>query len=206
MAIEITSLVPPPNSVGTVELKDGAVTATKIMAGAVDATALADSAVDLSGTKVKGLLPGTRLADGSVTPEKASRATKRDTFTANSTEVSSTETSATAASEVKTARFNIVGTTDEDGRTRRWMFFAIEAELKSSAATATAKLDIFIDGETTPRATLSSSSTSYDAIATSDVSIADLAPGNHIIRARLYTTVSGQTAYNRQFEIYMIRG
>jgi hypothetical protein len=71
MSIQLWSRYPPPNSVGTEQLKDGAVTAAKIADGAVTTPKIADGAI--TAPKIAdGAVTTPKIADGAVTSAKIS--------------------------------------------------------------------------------------------------------------------------------------
>lgn len=108
MSINIRSRVPPPNSVGTTELKDGAVTSPK----------LADEAVTT-----------TKIADGAVTLDKAEPYLKTSLYVGDETEV---EVYGDTETEKKT--FSL--TKALPGLDIKRLKFTIEIKTSTSAASA----------------------------------------------------------------------
>jgi hypothetical protein len=172
MSIQLWNRYPPPNSVGTAQLMDGAVTTSKI----------ADSAVTTP-----------KIADGAVTPAKLSGAVKSVFILGDDTEVSETSTT-----YVEKKVFNFYKNTTIDSL--NWTVMEMVAELRSSATTYTAYVALFVDAETTPRIELYTNSTSY-AVLRGTADISDLPTGLHTFSIRLKVSSSGGTAYQRHIEI-----
>lgn len=141
------------------------------------------------------------IADLAVTPDKAAKATRRDPLVVNSREEQATGTTATV---VKTADFAVTGGPG------KLTDFCVAAELKSGAGTDTATIEIYIDAEASPRATLTNAAAAdkavYDMVATGDVDASDLANGKHTVTAKLKSSAAAGVAYNRQFDLYTVRG
>ena len=168
-------------------------------AGSITASHLADSAVDLSTAKVVGLLPGAKIADGAVSPSKASKSALRDPMVINSSEQSVAGITATT---IKTAQF--AKSASGPGAISDISF---AASLKTSNASYAATIELYIDSEATPRsgATLSSSSAAYDLQSTGDIDVSDLSTGVHSLTFKLKSADASATAYNKQLDIYGVR-
>jgi hypothetical protein len=157
--------------VGTEQLKDGAVTTAILADGAVTTP---------------------KLADGAVTPAKASAALRSAFILGDDTEVTETSTD-----YVEKKVFNFYK--DAGVETMNWQEVELVAELKSSAATVTAYVALFVDAEASPRIELSTTSTTY-TILRGTASIADLATGLHTFSIKCKVTGAG-TAYQRHLEV-----
>ncbi len=171
MSINLWSRLPPPRSVGTEQLKDGAVTTEK----------LADYAVTTP-----------KIADGAVTTAKVVASLRSTFILGDDTEVSETSTS-----YVEKKMFTFYKDTAVD--TLDWKEMELVAELRASAPGVTAYIALFVDAETTPRIELSTTSTTY-VVLRGVASIADLGAGLHTFSLRVRVVGAG-TAYQRHVEI-----
>jgi len=149
--------------------------------GAITTAKLADTAVTTA-----------KIADGAVTPAKASAELKSKMYMGDETEVSVTGTTETELKQFLFVQDGPMGTINS---------FYVQATLKSSSSTATASLKIYIDDETTPRLTLSTTSTDY-ALQTGYFDVSDLTSGIHTIHIKLASDTATETAYNYLLEFY----
>ncbi|MCC5990488.1 MAG: hypothetical protein LM558_03145 [Thermosphaera sp.] len=171
MSINLWSRLPPPNSVGTEQLKDGAVTTEKLADGAVTTP---------------------KIADGAVTTAKVAASLRSTFILGDDTEVYESSTS-----YVEKKMFNFYKDAAVD--TLNWQEMELVAELRASAPGTTAYLALFVDAETTPRIELSTTSTAY-VVLRGTASIADLGTGLHTFSIRVRAT-GGGVAYQRHLEI-----
>jgi hypothetical protein len=171
VSINLWSRYPPPNSVGTEHLRDGAVTTAKIADGAVTTP---------------------KIADGAVTTAKAAPALRSTFILGDDTEVYES-----SASYVEKKVFTFYKDTAVD--TLNWQEMELVAELRSTAPGTTAYLALFVDAEAAPRIELSTTSTTY-VVLRGVASIADLGAGLHTFSIRVRVT-GGGTAYQRHVEI-----
>jgi hypothetical protein len=139
-----------------------------------------------------GAVTTAKIADGAVTTAKVA-ASLRSTFILGD----DTEVYESSASYVEKKMFNFYKDTGVD--TLNWQEIELVAELRSSAPGVTAYLALFVDGETTPRIELSTTSTTY-VVLRGTASIADLGTGLHTFSLRCRVAGAG-TAYQRHVEI-----
>lgn len=183
------------------KLADEAVTASKLAAAAVTAPKVAESAIVLTSSVVAGQLPTSKLADMAVTSDKiadqavgvskTTQQVRQVPLQRNTNEVSVLGTTET---EVKTFTFSKKNASP-------WISLAINAGLKVSAA-GTATLKVYVNAETSPRATLTATSTSYDTQETGNIDISDLVNGDHVLRFKLASDNALVTAYNKLLEVF----
>jgi hypothetical protein len=133
-----------------------------------------------------------KIADGAVTPPKASDLLKSEHILGDDTE---TMTTSTSYEEIK--KFNFYKDTSVDSI--NWKSLEVMAEGRVSAGGLTATLGVFVNAELDPRLELAYASTSY-SVSRGTVDISDLSTGLHLISIRLKISGAG-TAYQRHVEI-----
>ena len=99
----------------------------------------------------------------------------------------------TTEAEVKNFRFSIHSARE------KWSVMIVFATLWVTGGTGT--LRVYVDAETTPRLSLSTTSTS-ETLVWGQMSIGDLADGVHTARIRLVNSTAGQTTYTELLEVY----
>ena len=187
------------------EVADNSVTASK----------LADGAVDLGTPKVTGELPTEKLEDGAateskiadlaistlklkdqaVTLAKAQRALKIHHFVGDETEVSVTGLTETDIKFFKFPR----PTSNERGI--QAVVMHINAEVKVTGV-AQGTLSVYIDGEGTPRMTVTTTSNTFE-MSEAEADISDLANGTHSVRVTFVTNDAAETMTNDLIEIFL---
>ena len=187
------------------EVADNSVTASKLV----------DGAVDLGTAKVTGQAPATKIADSSITEAKLANLAvstgklqdnvitlakagddiKLNTFTGDETEVS-----VTGITEEVKKEFQIpnVATKFVPKKLR------LLASLKTSNVTHEASLKVYFNEEETPRATLTSTSLTYEFLNV-DIDISNLSAGRHTAKIALVSADAAETASNDMIDAMLVR-
>ena len=183
----------------------------------VDASKLADGAIDLSTAKVTGELPTEKLADGAateakiadlaistlklkdqaVTIAKSVQAMKIHHFVGDETEVS-----VTGLTEGDVKNFAMPRSASPNSGLQPSRIH-INAEVKVTGGTSpTGTLNVYFDGEGTPRVTLTTTSSTF-GMQEGDADISDLTNGKHDVRIALVADEAGATMTNDLIEIFL---
>jgi len=133
-----------------------------------------------------------KLADSAVTLSKMHSVSRTAHFIGDDTEVSTTSTDWDILK-----RFRFTKSSDFN-----WEHIWFKGEIKTTTGTVT--VGIFIDEEVTGRASVSSTSTTYDVV-DADCSIADLPHGTYTVNLKMKVT-TGATGTTRTNEFYFTRG
>lgn len=194
------------------EVADGSVTEAKLADGAVTNPKLADAAVYGDKVSADGItsihladdsvieskiaddaVSTVKLADEAVTLEKASEAVRTDPFLGDETEVSTT-----GLTYISQKEFNFTKSSVRDVKE-----LYVLADMKSSNASYTATLGIFID--TVEEASLTSIATSYELKQSSAIDISGLGNGKHKVEIKLKSSDNVGIAYNELLEVYQVK-
>lgn len=191
MSIDISALpVIEDGSITSEKLADGAVTTPKLADAAVAAAKIADAAV-ATAKLADSAVTTDKIADMAVGVSKTTQQVRQVPLQRNTNEVAVIGTTET---EVKTMTFS-------KKTNSPWISLAINAALKISAA-GTAILKVYVNTEVSPRATLTTTSTTYDIQETGIIDISDLANGNHSLSFKLAASDPYVTAYNKLLEVF----
>lgn len=168
-----------PNSIQTIHLVNGSVETAKMANQAVTAAI---------------------LADGSIATTKVAEKVRVRELGANDVEAFVLGTTST---EVKSLRFAV---TEAGNITPDKVI--VTCEVKSSASSATATMEAYIDAESTPRTTVVSTSTSYELgtfsfMVGASAGAGQLSEGIHTLSIRLKSSSATESAYNKLLEIRM---
>lgn len=187
-------------------IADGAITEAKIGAGAVTETKLGDLQVSSGKLAAGAVVAGKiatggvsaedQLADGIVTPAKATAALKTALYVGDETEVEVsgiTETQKKDFAIVKSAAMGI------DINTLK-----IIARIKTNDASYQATLNVYHDGGGVADLTLTSVATTYEEKSGS-IDISGWAEGRHTIEVKLVSADAAGIAYNELFEAYGVQ-
>jgi len=153
-----------------------------IATGAITTDRLADESITTN-----------KLADLAVTLSKLHAVSRTSHFIGDDTEVSTTSTDWEA---VKRFRFTKSSRFD-------WEHLWFVGQIKNSVSGSTTTLGIFINEETDPRGTISTTKGEYDLVDT-DFDISDLPYGVHAVTLKMKAT-TGTTAYCKTTEFYLTR-
>ncbi len=174
--------------------------------GSITAELLAESAVVLESSKVTGKLPNAKLGDdavdtvnlvdGAVTLDKAEELIRSTPLITNANEASVTGTTEAA---VKSGSFQ------KNSGNSPYVSFAVNAQLKVDNPASIGSLKVYIDSEASPRATLTTQATSYDALASGYIDISDLSNGQHTVTVKLVNDTAGAKVTNKLFEFFAVK-
>lgn len=181
---------------------DGSITKEKLAANVIDASKIEDGAIDLSGDKVSGSLPNSKLdviadvskiQDNLITLTKVNDDVKLTPFIAGEEEQSVTGDVSTAI--IETGMSKLSGKF-EPKKVR------VIATLKTSEETGF--LEIYADNEPTPRLTLETESLAYELLS-GEFDVSTLSQGKHNLIAKLRGSLSTTVVMNDYIEIYTVK-
>jgi len=190
----VTSAKLAPEAVIAGKIAAGAVVSGTIAQGAVGDVELADDAVIESKIKDNAIKTA-HLQDYIITLAKANNDVRLTTFTGDETEVSVVGTTETAVKEL--------GFPKSAGKFEPTDVRFL-ATLKSSSDSIPAIMNIYIDEELSPRASFSTTATSYQ-IESTEFDISDLAAGKHSLTVKLVSSGIAETAYNDMIDVMMVK-
>jgi len=104
-------------------------------------------------------------------------------------------------------RCSVTGTTESEVKYMRFSQPSLNAynimrvNVSLWVTGGTGSLKVYLDAETTPRLTLSTTSTS-EVYLSGEFNIGDLTAGIHTLRVKIVNNTSGQTTYTELLEVY----
>lgn len=186
------------------EVADGSVTEVKLAPGAVTTTKIADEAITdakiadnaIIEQKIAALAISTgKLKDNVVTLAKADNDVKAVTFTGDETELS-----VTGVAEVAVKEFNF----SRKGGVFEPKIVRVIMTLRTNDVSYTATGKIYINGEAEARATMESTSDTYE-LSSAEFDISDLDPGKHTVTLKLVSSDAAGVAYSDYLDILLVK-
>ena|GEM_PF-5147038 len=181
----------------------GQITSEKIAIGAVDGDKHIIAGTVGTARFALASVTSQVLADNAVTPVKVNEKVRTRPLASDDTEVTNAAaTDKTVDFEVKNVRFAVkdavAGIPDK---------IVVAVEIKTSVATSMTTLSAYLDDEASPRASVSTASTSYDLVTisfTAGIGAAQIADGSHSLKLKIKSSLAIGIASLKLTEVYQI--
>jgi len=190
----ITSTKISDSAVVEAKIATDAVVESKIAANAVVESKIANSAVVEA--KLANLAISTgKLQNNVVTLAKADNDIKAITFVGDETELS---VAGSAEEAIKEFSFS------KKGGTLAPNFMRVLMTLKSDSEIATGTANVYINGEGSPRGTMTTVASAYELVS-DEFAIDNLANGKHLVSVRLVSSEASATVFNDYLDILLVK-